>query len=92
MYLEVDVASLHSVTRSDPDVGLYTKIISIHIEGWCSEIQEESSTRSRLSKIEQMNRDYLDVDGASLHSLRRSHPDVGLYANIKLIHMEGTCL
>ena len=80
-YLEVDVASLHSLTRSDPDVaGMYTKIISIHMEGKCSEIQEESSTRSRLSK---MNRDYLDVDGASLQSLTRCDPDVGLYANIK---------
>ena len=76
-YLEVDIASLHSLTRSEPvdcSRSVHKDNINTHsdIEGKCSEIQEESCTRSRRSK---MSRDYLEVDVASLHALTRTDPD-----------------
>ena len=89
-YLEVDAAWLHSLTRS----GLDDCSRSVHkdnintysdIEGQRSATQEESCTRSRWSK---MNRDYLGVDAASLHSLTRSDPDVeGLFTRIISLHI-----
>ena len=76
-FLEVDVASPHSLTWSESDDcsrSIHKDIINTHsdIECKCSEIQEESSTRSRHNR---MNRDYLEVDVASLHSRTQSDPD-----------------
>ena len=76
-FLEIDVASLHSLKWTDPDDcsrSIHKDNINTHsdIEGKCSETQEESSTRSRRIK---MNRDCLEVDAASLHALVRSDPD-----------------
>ena len=58
---------------------------SIHIKASAQRFKYNHA--QELKQTEQMDKDHLDVDDASLHLLPRSHPQVALYANIKSIHM-----